>query len=55
MSALEVLINSLNAQIEELNKANFKIRDRDNIDWYLTKIEYNGMEDKLYFITEEDK
>lgn len=55
MKALEVLINSINAQIEELNKSNFKIYDSDNRDWYLNKIEYCKEDDKLIFNTEEDK
>lgn len=55
MKALEVLINSINAQIEELNKADFKIYDSDNRDWYLNEIEYCKEDDKLFFNTEEDK
>ncbi|WP_195264072.1 hypothetical protein [Clostridium sp. 1001275B_160808_H3] len=55
MSVLEVLINSINAQIEELNKADLKIYDRDNVDWHITKIEYDGMDNRLYFDTKEDK
>lgn len=55
MKALEVLINSINAQIEELNKADFKIFDDDNREYYLNKIKYCKEDDKLIFITEEDK
>lgn len=54
MKALEVLINSINAQIEELNKSNFKIYDEDNVDWHISKIRYSEEEDRLYFATREE-
>ncbi|NLK93898.1 MAG: hypothetical protein GX275_01725 [Clostridiales bacterium] len=55
MIAIDVLINSINAQIEELNKANFKLYDSNDVDWYLKNIEYNPLEDRLYFNTKEDR
>lgn len=55
MGALEILINSINAQIEELNKAGYNLYDSDNNDWYIKGIRYSGEDDRLYFDTEEDK
>lgn len=55
MRALEILINSINAQIEELNKAGYNLYDSDNNDWYIKGIRYSGEDDRLYFDTEEDK
>lgn len=55
MKALEILINSINAQIKELNNAGYNLYDADNVDWYLTKVRYSKEDDRLYFDTEEDK
>lgn len=55
MSALEVLINSINAQIEEFNKAGYKIYDSDNVDWHMKGIRYSQIDDRLYFDTQEDQ
>lgn len=54
MGALEVLINSINAQIKELNKSNFKIYDSENEDWYLDEIKYDKAGDILVFDCKED-
>lgn len=61
MKALEILINSINAQIKELNKAGYNLYDSDNQDWYINNIRYSKEDDRLYFDTglcddtEEDK
>lgn len=55
MSALEVLISSINAQIKEINKSNFKIYDAENREWYLDNIEYCSEDDILIFNTREGK
>ncbi|MBS5306452.1 hypothetical protein [Clostridium sp.] len=55
MKALEILINSINAQIKELNSAGYNLYDSDNVDWYLTKVRYSEKDDRLYFDTEEDR
>lgn len=55
MKALEILINSINAQIEELNKAGYNLYDSDNDDWYIKGIRYCRDDNRLYFDTEEDK
>ena len=55
MKAIDVLINSINGQIKEFNKSNFKIYDADNRDWYLESVEYSSEDDRLIFNTTEDK
>jgi len=53
-SALNVLLGSINSQIKELNKSNFKIYDEDNRDYYITGIVYDSEDDKLIFKSEEE-
>lgn len=55
MKSLEVLINSINAQIEELNKANFKIYDADNREYFIDTVSYCSEDDNLIFNCKEDK
>ena len=55
MKAIEVLINSINGQLKEINKSNFKIYDADNRDWFLESVEYSSEDDILIFNTKEDK
>ena len=55
MKAIEVLINSINGQLQEINKSNFKIYDADNRDWFLESVEYCSEDDRLIFNTKEDK
>ncbi|MDU2155379.1 MULTISPECIES: hypothetical protein [Clostridium] len=55
MSVLEVLINSINAQIEELNKSNFKIYDSENKDYFIDTVSYCSEKDKLIVNFKEDK
>lgn len=50
--ALTVLINSINALIKELNKANYYIYDLENPAYHLSKIAYDSDEDNLYFGTD---
>lgn len=54
MSALQILIKSINAQIREFNNAGYKLYDSDNVDWYLKEIKYSDVDDRLYFSTKED-
>ena len=53
-SALNVLLGSINSQIKELNKSNFKIYDEDNRDYYIVGIVYDSEDDKLIFKSEEE-
>lgn len=55
MSALEVLINSLNAQIKELNNADYKIYDAENRDYFINTVSYCSEKDKLIVNFKEDK
>lgn len=55
MGALDILINSINAQIEEFNRAGYKIYDADNVDWHIKGIRYSKIDDRLYFDIKEDK
>lgn len=53
--AFTTLMDSLNAQIEALNKSGFKLYDAENRDYFIEKIKYDGEEDKLICEFEEDK
>ena len=55
MKAIDVLINSINGQLQEINKSNFKIYDADNRDWFLESVEYSSEDDRLIFNTKEEK
>lgn len=55
MNAFKVLLKILIAIINILNEEGFNIYDLDNHDWYILNIKYDGMSDRLYFDTEEDK
>ncbi|MFR5643605.1 MAG: hypothetical protein ACLTK7_10600 [Clostridium paraputrificum] len=55
MKALDILIATINAQLAELNKSDFKIYDADNQDYYITKVRYNKQDDRLYFDSQEDR
>lgn len=55
MKAFEVLLNILISILNALNEEGFKLYDSDNQDWYISNIRYDGMDNKLYFDTEEDK
>ncbi|ENZ31889.1 MULTISPECIES: hypothetical protein [Clostridium] len=55
MAALNVLINSINAQLEELNKAGYKLYDAENRDYFISKINYCEEDDRLIFDCTEDK
>lgn len=46
--ALEILINSINSQISEFNKENFKIYDSENPEFYLNAVYYDKELDKLF-------
>lgn len=53
--AFQVLLNIINAAIDELNKMNYSIYDTENPEWRISKVDYNRNEDKLYFACEEVK
>ena len=53
MKDIDVLIATINAQLAELNKSDFKIYDSDNQDYYITQIRYNKEDDRLYFDSQE--
>ncbi|WP_315120950.1 hypothetical protein [uncultured Clostridium sp.] len=53
--ALEILIESINAQLAILNANDFKIHDEENPEWIIKEIYYNQDDDNLYFKCQEDK
>lgn len=53
--ALKVTINAFNAFINEINKANYKIYDEENQDFYIDRIEYNNEDNKIYFIPKRER
>lgn len=55
MKAIDVLIATINAQLVELNKSDFKIYDAENPGYYITQVGYYGKSDELYFETQEDR
>lgn len=55
MKAIDVLIATINAQLTELNKSDFKIYDADNQDYYITQVRYDKQDDRLYFDSQEDR
>ena len=55
MKDLDILIATINAQLAELNKSDFKIYDADNQDYYITQVRYNKHDDRLYFDSQEDR
>lgn len=55
MKAIDVLIATINAQLAELNKSDFKIYDSDNQDYYITQVRYDKQDDRLYFDSQEDR
>ena len=46
--ALEVLISTINAEIETLNKHDFKIFDGENPEYFIFGIYYDKETDKIY-------
>lgn len=54
MTAFKVLLKVLVSIINILNEEGFKIYDSNDQDWYISNIRYDGMDDRLYFDTEED-
>lgn len=52
--ALDVFLGSINSQLNELNKGNFKIYDNENREFYITGIAYDNEEDKLLFKCREE-
>ncbi|MDU1311701.1 MAG: hypothetical protein E6923_13400 [Clostridium sp.] len=55
MRAIDVLVATINAQLTELNKPNYKIYDSDNPEYYIIRVGYDGKTDELYFETQEDR
>lgn len=55
MGAFKVLLKILISIINVLNEEGFNLYDADNQDWYIHNIRYDGMDNKLYFDTKEDK
>lgn len=53
--AFITLIDSLNAQIQTLNKTGFKLYDSENKEYFIGKLRYDGDEDKIICDFEEDK
>lgn len=54
-SYFSALLAVLNLVIAELHARDIKIYDADNRDYYLDKIEYSREDDKIVFLTDEDK
>ncbi|MDU3351077.1 hypothetical protein [Clostridium sp.] len=55
MKAFKVLLKILVAIINILNEEGFKLYDSNDQDYYISNIRYEGMDDRLYFDTEEDR
>ncbi|MGG7215307.1 hypothetical protein ACQPUY_17140 [Clostridium nigeriense] len=55
MNAFKVLLKILISIINILNEEGFNLYDSDNQDYYISNIRYEGMDDRLYFDTKEDK
>lgn len=55
MTAFKVLLKILVSIINILNEEGLKLYDSNDQDWYISNIRYDGMDDRLYFDTEEDK
>lgn len=55
MRAFKILLRILTSIINILNEEGFKLYDSNDQDWYISNIRYDGMDDRLYFDTEEDK
>lgn len=55
MKAFKVLLKILVSIINILNEEGFKLYDSNDPDYYISNIRYEGMDDRLYFDTEEDK
>lgn len=53
--ALEVLISTINAEINILNANDFKIYDGENPGFYLKKVYYNSEDDNIYCEFKEEK
>ncbi|WP_282804550.1 hypothetical protein [Clostridium tetani] len=53
--ALEVLIDTKNAEIDTLNKYDFKIFDEENPTYYIAGIYYDKETDKIYCRFKEEK
>ncbi|WP_183128190.1 hypothetical protein [Clostridium autoethanogenum] len=52
--AFTTLMDSLNAQIQALNKTSFKLYDEDNRECFINKVKYDGDDDKLICEFEEE-
>lgn len=52
---LEILIESINAQLFVLNQNGHAIYDADNSGYYISGIRYCSEDDKIKFDTVEDK
>lgn len=55
MKAFKVLLKIIVAIINILNEEGFKLYDSNDQDYYISNIRYEGMDDRLYFDTEEDR
>ena len=51
---LKIIIEIINNNIAILNKYGYEIYDTDNLEFYLSKIQYDSEEDKLKFECKED-
>jgi pyruvate-formate lyase-activating enzyme len=54
-AAFKSLIDGFNAQIKAMNDNNFRVYDADNLEYFISGIEYNSEDDIVIFKTEEDK
>jgi hypothetical protein len=52
--AFTTLMESLNAQIQALNKTGFKIYDGENREYFIDKLRYDSDEDKIICDFEEE-
>lgn len=52
--AFTTLMDSLNAQIQVLNKTGFKLYDGENREYFIGKLRYDSNDDKIICDFEED-
>lgn len=53
--AFKTMIESINAQLEVLNRNGYPLYDADNRDYFMSNIKYDSDSDQIIFETLEEK